>query len=127
MSCTVPGCCRSLLTRGLIHLQSLPPLWVRSVFWLCAQWCSCLPLPQVPFAANISCNHSCAHRLADDDFLNLQDSSIARARPAYITSIPAVAQARVFANLVPCAHQSPSASYQALVDGSRDFQLHAAL
>jgi hypothetical protein len=55
---------------------------------------ACWLSPQAPFAANISCNHSCAHRLADDDFFNLQDTTIARARPAYITSIPAVAQAR---------------------------------
>ena len=41
---------------------------------------------QVPFQNNATCNRSCVYKLVDNAYFNLEDSYIARARPAYITT-----------------------------------------
>lgn len=49
---------------------------------------------QVPFQNNATCNRSCVYKLVDNAYFNLEDSYIARARPAYITTDESLAKVR---------------------------------
>lgn len=41
---------------------------------------------QVPFQNNATCNRTCVYKVVDNAYFNLEDSYIARARPAYVTT-----------------------------------------
>lgn len=64
------------------------------------------PLRQVPFSTNVTCNHTCAYKLTEDTYLGLADSTLAQARPAYITYYPSIAS-------------TPLADLDQAADGSR--------
>ncbi|CAL8470071.1 g9613 [Coccomyxa elongata] len=46
---------------------------------------------RMPFQNNATCNRTCVYKLVDNDYFNLEDSYIARARPAYIATDPSLA------------------------------------
>ncbi len=49
---------------------------------------------QVPFQNNATCNRTCVYKLVDNAYFNVEDSYIARARPAYVTTDEAYAKVR---------------------------------
>lgn len=45
----------------------------------------------MPFTTNVTCNRTCAYKLAEDTYFSLADGGMAQARPAYITYYPSIA------------------------------------
>lgn len=63
-----------------------------------------LCMVQMPFQNNATCNRTCVYKLVDNDYFNLEDSYIARARPAYIATDPSLAMVRACASHVYISH-----------------------
>lgn len=59
---------------------------------------------QIPFQNNATCNRTCVYKLVDNDYFNLEDSYIARARPAYIATDPSLAMVRACPSSAHTSH-----------------------
>lgn len=70
---------------------------------------------QVPFQSNVTCNRTCVYRLVDDAYFNLEETYIARARPAYITTDASLVQVRCWHSLTTCINDYKSRSLPALI------------
>ncbi len=59
---------------------------------------------QMLFQNNATCNRTCVYKLMDNDYFNLEDSYIARARPAYVATDPSLAMVRACTKIAHSRH-----------------------